>query len=115
MRDEAPRGTRKRSRSMRKNRYCVIGAVLLPAVAAVVAGGAAPAAGTALDDYVATPDASYTFSLVSQVNEAGATAYVLDMTSQPWRTAGEVDRPEWQHWLTLTVPDTAMSLGDPES
>jgi PhoPQ-activated pathogenicity-related protein len=28
------------------------------------------------------------------------------MTSQTWRSAAEVDRPEWRHWLTIIKPDT---------
>ncbi|MCO5965368.1 PhoPQ-activated protein PqaA family protein, partial [Sinorhizobium meliloti] len=28
----------------------------------------------------------------------GYTAHVLDMTSQQWRSAREVDKPLWRHW-----------------
>ena len=31
------------------------------------------------------------------------------MTSQTWRTAAEVDRPEWKHYLTVIRPDTVES------
>jgi PhoPQ-activated pathogenicity-related protein len=27
------------------------------------------------------------------------------MTSQRWRTAAEVDRPLWKHWLTIVRPE----------
>ena len=35
----------------------------------------------------------------------GYTAYVLGMISQEWRTAKEVDRPIWKHWVTIVRPD----------
>src|SRR5207245_2179881 len=39
----------------------------------------------------------------------GFTEYVVDMISQEWRSAAEVDRPRWQHWLTVIVPDQPRS------
>ncbi|MBN1361467.1 MAG: hypothetical protein JW993_12790 [Sedimentisphaerales bacterium] len=63
---------------------------------------------TALDDYVATPDSHYTFSLVGSSQFDGSTyttGYVLDLTSQAWRTQTEVDQPLWHHWLTVIVPE----------
>src|SRR5262249_5627159 len=41
------------------------------------------------------------------------TAYVLEMTSQQWRTTKEVDRPIWKHWLSIVRPQhltTSTSL-----
>ena len=64
--------------------------------------------GTALDDYVAAPDAHYTFSQVGSSSYDGSTyttGYVLDLTSQAWRTEAEVDLPVWHHWLTVIVPE----------
>jgi len=63
--------------------------------------------GTPLDDYVAAPDASYHYSVANTIEGKGYTAYVLDMTSQSWRTSSEVDRTKWQHWLTIIKPDRA--------
>jgi PhoPQ-activated pathogenicity-related protein len=60
---------------------------------------------TPLDDYVAAPDASYKYTVVSSVKGLGYTAYILDMTSQTWRSSREVDRTNWQHWLTIIKPD----------
>ncbi|MGH9204377.1 MAG: PhoPQ-activated pathogenicity-related family protein, partial [Vicinamibacterales bacterium] len=31
--------------------------------------------------------------------------FVLDMTSQSWRTPAEVDRTQWKHWVTVVKPD----------
>lgn len=69
--------------------------------------GAARAAATALDDYVAAPDPSYRWGLVRTINGIGYRAYVIDMTSQTWRSPGEVDRTRWQHWLTVIRPTAA--------
>jgi PhoPQ-activated pathogenicity-related protein len=61
---------------------------------------------TALDDYIASPDPAYTYSLVRTITQSSYTAYVIDMTSQSWRSPGEVDRTLWRHWLTIVVPKT---------
>ncbi|NLY01119.1 MAG: PhoPQ-activated pathogenicity [Rhodopirellula sp.] len=60
---------------------------------------------TALDDYVQKADPSYSWKLVQQVPGKGFTAYLVDMTSQTWRTSQEVDRPQWRHWLRVVKPD----------
>lgn len=63
-------------------------------------------AGTALDQYVAAPDTSYTYSLANTFTGPGYTAYILDMTSQTWREPNEVDRTQWKHWVKIVKPDT---------
>ena len=63
------------------------------------------AAKTALDRYVDAPDPSYRYELAATIPGDGYTAFVLDMTSQSWRAAGEVDRTVWTHWLTVIKPD----------
>ena len=60
---------------------------------------------TPLDDYVAKRDAAYGWKLVSATPGEGFTTYVLDLKSQSWRAAPEVDRSVWQHWLTIVKPD----------
>jgi PhoPQ-activated pathogenicity-related protein len=62
---------------------------------------------TALDRYIAAPDASYSYKLVNTTSVPGATIYQLDMTSQTWRSAAEVDRPEWRHWINIIKPSGA--------
>jgi PhoPQ-activated pathogenicity-related protein len=59
---------------------------------------------TALDRYVAAPDPSYRYELISTESGDAYAANVLEMTSQRWRTAAEVDRPLWKHWLTIVRP-----------
>ena len=64
---------------------------------------------TPLDDYLARPDPTYGWKLVRTIPGDGVTSYVLDLKSQTWRSAPEVDRPVWQHWLTITRPDKVTS------
>jgi PhoPQ-activated pathogenicity-related protein len=59
---------------------------------------------TALDRYVHTPDPAYSWREVSSVEGGDATAHILEMTSQRWLTTNEVNRPLWQHWLTIIRP-----------
>src|SRR5947199_6262918 len=84
----------------RKNVHLVVAAAWL-----VHAALPATAAETALDRYVKAPDPTYTFQIANTVRGEGYTLYVVDMTSQTWRKASEVDRPVWKHWLTIVKPD----------
>ncbi len=61
---------------------------------------------TALDRYVAEPDAAYGYELVGSSQGLGYTRYLLEMTSQTWRSPEEVNRTTWKHWLTIIVPST---------
>lgn len=71
------------------------------------AAGGAPR--TALDRYVAAPDTNYAWRFVSSIKGDGYTASILQLDSQVWLTTNEVDRPLWQHWLTVVRPDTVLS------
>jgi len=64
---------------------------------------------TALDDYIAAPDSSFTWSDVNTINGPGYTADVLNMTSQTWRTPAEVNRTQWQHYVTVIRPSVVTS------
>ena len=57
---------------------------------------------TALDRYIARPDPAYSWKLLSSTPGFGYKAYVIELTSQTWRSAEEVDRPR----------DTALVGGD---
>ncbi|HEY3742981.1 MAG TPA: PhoPQ-activated pathogenicity-related family protein [Bryobacteraceae bacterium] len=61
---------------------------------------------TALDRYVAAPDPAYKWELVDTIEGKGFKAYILDLTSQSWRSEKEVDRTLWKHWLTIIRPET---------
>ena len=56
---------------------------------------------TALDRYVAAPDANFSWKVLKPLPAEGVTATLLEMTSQKWLTEQEVERPLWTHWLTV--------------
>ena len=64
---------------------------------------------TALDRYVAAPDPSYKYEVISKVVGKGYTTFIVDMTSQTWRSASEVDRNVWRHWMMVVKPDDVKS------
>jgi PhoPQ-activated pathogenicity-related protein len=82
-------------------------ALLLPscAVFLLVVAFQATAEETALDRYVAAPDVVYSWKLARTIKGEGYTTYVLDLTSQTWRSEKDVDRPVWKHWLSIVKPD----------
>jgi PhoPQ-activated pathogenicity-related protein len=86
---------------MRAQRKVLI--VLLSLLMAVVA------VATPLDDYIAKPDPSYTYSVVQTLDSPFGKVYVLDMKSQTWRTEKEVNRTLWQHWVSIYVPNDVTS------
>src|SRR5262249_11121859 len=77
----------------------------LCAAAIMLLAGAAFAQQTALDRYVAKPDQSYSWKLVNTISGQGYKGFVLELTSQQWRSEKDVDRPIWKHWLTIVKPD----------
>jgi len=64
---------------------------------------------TALDDYVNKPDDSYHWEVVSTESKDGIKTVLIDMVSQTWRTKADVNRTEWRHWLTLSIPEGSAS------
>lgn len=76
--------------------------VLLVLLAALPTAHAGP--DTALRDYVNAADTAYSYTHVATVPQTGFTIHVLSMTSQNWRSASEVNRTLWSHWLALIVP-----------
>jgi len=64
---------------------------------------------TALDRYVRAPDTNYSYRVASSVKGESSTTYRIDMISQAWLTTNEVERPIWQHWLTIVKPDKVTS------
>jgi PhoPQ-activated pathogenicity-related protein len=84
-------------------------ALILPLCILLLIGFATriSAAETALDRYIAAPDPAYAWKLAKTIEGDGQTTFVLDLTSQSWRTAADVDRPTWKHWLTIVKPKQA--------
>jgi len=73
---------------------------------------------TALDDYVATPDASFDWNQVGPSEYDGdwlanTTAYNLQLISQTWRDGSEVTPTTWTHWVTVIVPG-GLLIGTPK-
>ncbi len=64
---------------------------------------------TALDRYVAKPDAAYSWRHVSTREVAGTKVHLLEMVSQSFLTDAEVDRARWSHWLRVVVPPKVQS------
>ena len=64
---------------------------------------------TIIDDYVKSQDDAYAWRIVATHEGDGIATIVVSMVSQHWLTPAEVDRSEWQHWLTLTIPDAVVS------
>ena len=64
---------------------------------------------TALDRYVAKPDSTFAWSVVKTVPGEGSTQYIVDMKSQTWRTEKDINRPVWQHWVTIVKPTKVAS------
>lgn len=64
---------------------------------------------TTLDDYVQKPDDSYSWKIASTKEADGIKTIIVDMVSQNWRTTADVNRTEWRHWLTVSIPHQAKS------
>ena len=64
---------------------------------------------TALDEYVNAPDPNYSYRVVNTVSGEGYTTFVVHMISQQWLTEAEVNLPIWEHYMTVTRPDTILS------
>jgi len=77
-----------------------------------VSGNAEPPLGskrTALDDYVSKPDSTYSWSTENTVQTGPLKTSVVRLKTQTWRTEKDVDRPVWEHWLVITVPEKVTS------
>jgi PhoPQ-activated pathogenicity-related protein len=75
-----------------------------------ISGLAQPTAqATSLDRYIEAYDPTYRWQLVHSVSGQGYQMFVLELTSQSWRSAVEVDRPVWKHWLTIVKPSKTTS------
>ncbi|MBK9171065.1 MAG: PhoPQ-activated pathogenicity-related family protein [Bryobacterales bacterium] len=69
-----------------------------------LAAGLAASPPTALDRYVAAPDPHYRYEVAGNQEAGGVRVFTVQMTSQAWRSADEVDRPVWTHTMFIAVP-----------
>jgi len=72
------------------------------------------ATSTALADYVNAPDFTYGWQIrrelpVSIPQRGSFTYYAIEMTSQTWRSAADVNLPVWRHWVEVYVPSGNIS------
>jgi PhoPQ-activated pathogenicity-related protein len=86
-------------------RALAMGLALVTAAPAAAQNGPA----TPLDRYVHDADPAYGWKLVGTYPGADQTTYVLELTSQTWRSAKDVDHPVWKHWLTIVRPKQLKS------
>lgn len=82
----------------------------LGVLALVVSVRQTTAGETALDRYTAKADPVFAWKLAARIPGDGYTTFIIDLTSQTWRSADEVDRPVWKHWLSIVKP--AKAAGD---
>ena len=64
---------------------------------------------TALDDYIAKPDPTFSWRLAETKEADDHTMFAIELTSQTWRTPDEVDRTVWKHWLLVARPKVLAS------
>lgn len=79
--------------------------VMLAASSALRAQGPAMGKTDVLRDYVKRSDSAYGWNIVRKRQTNGITAYVIQLTSQRWRTKADVNRPVWKHWLLVAQPE----------
>jgi PhoPQ-activated pathogenicity-related protein len=78
-------------------------------LAGQAAASTARASATPLDRYVAAPDPSFAWTVSKTLPVEGATATLIDLTSQRWLTEQEVEQPLWKHWLVVVTPEKVTS------
>lgn len=78
---------------------------LIAAAVLASAPGALANPKNALDAYVAKADPAFAWKVDHTITGPGYHGAVLEMTSQTWLTAKQVDKPVWKHWLTVIVPE----------
>jgi PhoPQ-activated pathogenicity-related protein len=87
----------------------VLALLVPPLVSGAAEKSAAPDRQTVLDRYVAQPDPAYSYQLLTTKPTPLGKVHILEMTSQSWLTAAEVDRTNWTHWLVIAVPNQVVS------
>ena len=64
---------------------------------------------TALDHYVREPDSNYSYKVINTLDGDGYKTFILEMTSQQWLTAEQVNFPIWEHYMIIVAPDKLLS------
>jgi PhoPQ-activated pathogenicity-related protein len=63
---------------------------------------------TPLADYLARPEPAFAWRVAGAIDGPGYSGAVLRLTSQTWLGPEAVDRPVWEHWLTVIIPDEVV-------
>lgn len=80
-------------------------AVLLTAARSfVLAAPPEPVKTTPLDEYLKKEDPAYKWDVISSEGDNRSQTTVIHLVSQSWLTEREVNRPVWEHWLTVVKP-----------
>ena len=58
-----------------------------------------------MQDYVQREDDAFRYETAKVVDGESWQEYIIKMVSQQWLTPDEVAPVEWQHWLTIIIPD----------
>lgn len=64
---------------------------------------------TPLDRYIAKSDPEFAWSVLKTIPGEKATTFILEVTSQKWRSEKEVTQPIWRHTMSVVVPQGANS------
>ncbi|MBM4004053.1 MAG: PhoPQ-activated pathogenicity [Planctomycetes bacterium] len=67
-----------------------------------------------LDEYVQKPDAVFDWKVIKSTpadpNSGHRSSHTfIRLTSQTWRSEKDVDRPVWEHWVVVIVPEKVTS------
>lgn len=79
-------------------------AVVTFALVLAMTGMLSRAHATPLDDYVNKPDPAFAYEVAKELTTDAYTAKVYHMTSQTWLDETKIDRPKWEHWVSVVVP-----------
>lgn len=90
--------------------FMLLSCFLLSAAAVTVNAATKPANDvSAIEQYVHAPDDHYKWRVLSRQEFPQHISLVLKLTSQQWLSADEVNRPIWEHTLSIAVPKGEVS------
>src|SRR5262249_8166943 len=61
------------------------------------------------DKYIKKPDPTYSWKVTKTIEGKDSKTFIVQLKSQTWRTKEDVDRPVWEHWVTVVVPNKPAS------
>lgn len=70
---------------------------------------AASASNSQLTDFVHSEDEHYSWTIQKVETHGDLTFVVVKLKSLRWLSSDQVNRPQWEHWLELYIPEQAQS------